>query len=246
MLPFPQCHTLTFPASIYWRDRLNVEYNDWGMRNVFGATGQQIVYHSKNGAEPPICGWSWDYSNPGNSVLAYPEVICGKKPWHGGSTHDSFPLSLLQARDLTVDISAETTADPAGSWNNALDAWIVRDHKAEVPDIAAEVMVWIARGGDKAVPAGRFLAEGGIHRGGGDRPEYGLYSADATEDRPWPVFTFVRTTPIDVVTIPLGLLLGDLASRELLDRSHFLASVEFGTEIWEGRGHTVVKNFRVS
>ncbi|MEZ0346411.1 MAG: hypothetical protein ABWK01_07660 [Infirmifilum sp.] len=79
-----------------------------------------------------------------NSVLAYPSVILGRKPWDKNTTtHPILPLPVTTLPQITVSANY-TILEARSSYNIAYDLWILHSDETTTPgrgDI--EVMIWI-------------------------------------------------------------------------------------------------------
>lgn len=207
--------------------RCVVENNDWG---AAGVPHKQSI-HSRLSDGSPLCGWQWEYPElPEGRVLAFPEVIFGKKPWASTSTNPLLPKQLKDCENLTVEFGIRSEA--TGVYNTALDMWLTRTSKAE-PEARVELMVWLQSQGD-CHPAGDLV---------GDEPLYQIWCGMTAEGVE--ILTYVSKALFTDGIIPLGKMLRDAWDRYYIPRDYYLASVELGNEIWCDKGRAVVDRFDV-
>lgn len=208
--------TVASGVVIDYRDGYQLENND------YGSSGYRhlLAVHSQAGKSP--IGWRWAYPDPSGSVMAYPEVRKGKKPWTDTGNDPDYPRKVKDSYSVAADLVYR--CDGEGSYNVAFDMWITSTKRAIFEEIVAEVMVWLQADGSKATPAGEH------------KPTYTdpLFVSKPTTERPWTLLTFMASSTDAIVE--LGTYLQTLTTMELIDPEHYLASVEFGTEIWDGSG----------
>ena len=166
-------------------------------------------------------------SLPSSSKPVYPEIIYGKKPWIKYSTTDRLPARIRGLESVVVRLDYETMA--TGRYNALIDVWITYSYVSDHNTIAHEIGIFL-EGGE----AWRCKP---VKIGG----RYWCYSMKEGEWR-FHKFTLVNGTKpreLDVMDFIRFL-------RHKISPSLYLASVEFGNEVWSGRGVTVVKYFNVT
>ncbi|MCE9532207.1 MAG: hypothetical protein K8T89_13970 [Planctomycetes bacterium] len=193
----------------------------------------QCIYHG-NIAGVPRCQWTWDWPYIGNDdVYAYPEIIYGWKPWDAFSTTTKLPrqLSAINSIPTTYEIAAAGT----GIFNTAFDLWITTGATPTADTIKSEVMIWV--GNQDLTPASSIIDTVPATFGSFD-----LYR-DAFPN--WTYYAFVLDTPLPAASTDLNGLLQFMIAKGYADPTHYLASIEFGTEIANGTGEADLKQFSV-
>jgi hypothetical protein len=189
----------------------------------------------------PQFGWTWEYNSPSGGVMAYPEVIFGKKPFGGSSATQDLPASVAALRSLRVDFELRTTA--TGMYNAAFEVWITKTAVAIEREITHEVMWWIGSQGGPS-PGGK-LAASGLTLDGRDCD---LWIARPGQDgwtQPWVYFAFVFRRPFTSGVLECAEFLTYLRTQGLIPSNQFVACLEFGNEVWDGVGETVVDRYEV-
>ncbi len=231
----------TDPLELAWEET----GEDWGeftcgeyllANNVWGK-GDLTDYDQTIGIAktPDSChfrwAWRWPVSSL-NSVRAYPEIIYGWKPWSAASTTPSLPVqvSAIQALDVHLKFSTQ----PTGKYNSAFDLWLTSTNPPTGETITREIMIWV---GEAAMsPAGAKVASleiAGI--------PYHLYK----EQWDWTYLAFTQQEPQPTETIPIAELLAYLVDNQYIQANEYLASIEFGNEVINGSGETLVDEFIV-
>ncbi|MGH8515862.1 MAG: GH12 family glycosyl hydrolase domain-containing protein [Panacagrimonas sp.] len=212
------------------RRGLALENNQWG-RTRNGATGQQTVWYDNERGE---FGWNWNWTGAnGGRVTGYPEVVHGHKPW----SHRETLGRIQQIGTLAVDYEFETVAD--GSWNATFEMWLTRGAKAHGNDITAEIMVWVARDAADALrPCGGEAIR--------SWPDRGLRLYQERSSQRAPIFSFVLDRPQHAGRVDLRWYLDVLLEWGRIPGGDHICAVEFGNEVVNGSGSTVVRRFDVT
>jgi uncharacterized protein (TIGR03000 family) len=164
-------------------------------------------------------------------------VIHGKKPWAWTSTTTRLPRAVRPVPSVRVEFDARTQA--TGRFNAALSLWFTRTAGAAgESDVSHEVMLWVGQNGGP-VPAGTRVEPVTLKDG---------RSADlwAGRVKTWDTFAFVFHRPFAAGVLECGYYLEHLLQVGRLPADVYLASVEFGNEIWHGAGRTMVERYRVT
>jgi hypothetical protein len=219
------------PGDTLTRGELTLENNCWGAAGVahfkqcVSATGDRL-------------GWTWDYpAEEPDRVKAYPEVIFGKKPFTAGpSTTVRLPRPLSPVPAFTVEFTSRTHA--TGRYNAAFEIWLTNSVLATEASITHEVMFWVGHAGDPS-PAGEFdrtvtLADGRT---------CDLWIGPMQS---WTYLTFVFRQPVPSGKIDFGLYLSELLRHGDIPPSAFIADLEYGNEVWNGSGSTVLEHYVVA
>ena len=198
----------------------HLENNAWGTENplppqhIFGPPDDSISWH-----------WDWP-AGSADKVMAYPEIIYGKKPFNRTSSTTALPRAIRELNTLNVDFSFQTSA--TGAFNSTFDLWITNSSSATQADITAEVMIWLSK--DGLTPAGS--------RNYALNTPTGCSSFHSGRMQHWDYFAFVLNRTITEGNVDLKPYIDFLVNEGAVSADHFLASVEFGNEIAFGKGAT--------
>ena len=203
-----------------------LENNRWGDRSAH-------VCMFDNGYE---FGWFWDKTWPTKYPI-YPEVIYGWKPWRDHSTTEDLPRRIDKIQSIVVEANYTTLAEDY-SWHNVLiDVWITKSDHPTPDDITDEIGIylethgiWVERQKNKSLKHGYEVVEiNGTEfiyvRGKSFKWRFHKFYLLGERPEKLDVMAFVRY---------LGLP-GHL----------YVASVEFGNEIWIGKAITILRDYRV-
>lgn len=181
-------------------------------------------------------GWFWHKRFPSRHPI-YPEMIFGWKPWLDHSTTDKLPKKIGEIQALILEVNYSTTADKYSHYNVLVDVWITRSNPPSPDKITDEVGIylethgiWVERQKSKSLRRGYELVE--INGTSfiyvrGESFSWRLHKFYLAGEKP---------EKIDIMALIKYLgLSGDL----------YVASVEFGNEVWMGKGLTIVRGFRV-
>ena len=190
--------------------------------NVWGDKAADICSFAGDG----FVGWFWSKDFPTGKPI-YPEIIYGKKPWLEKSTTDKLPAKIKELPVLAIEVDYATIA--RGKYNVLIDVWITRDKEAGVKSIAAEVGIYLRpheplRDCELVEVDGHGYCYEVAGSGAGCRLYRFVFAGDEPPSR-LNVMRFIRFAGLD----------GDL----------YVASVEFGNEVWFGNGVTIIKNITV-
>ena len=203
-----------------------LENNRWGDRHA-----DTCIFD--NGYE---VGWTWDKTWPSKHPI-YPEIIYGWKPWMDHSTTDKLPRKISETQKLIIELNYTSTAT-SYSWYNALiDIWIVRSSHPTPETITDEIGIFLeTHGYFMERQKNKSLREG-----------YEIVEVNGTtfiyvERRAFKwrfhKFYLVGDIPKKFDVMPLIRYLG-------LSGDLYIASVEFGNEIYMGKGLTIVRQYHV-
>lgn len=221
-----------------------LDKNLWAPLNNGTPENPEFVCIESSGVQPSSADpWSWSWNIPGGdgSIIAYPNLVFGQKPWNG---HTSAPAAV-HASTPVIFTYAYTADDLTGRYNMAASSWLMSGPSASPTDIVGEVMVWVDNQGVQ--PAGTLIASdltiGGV--------VYDLWHEPTMVDRTgaiesWSYFAFVSQDTHRVGTIPMHAFIAHLVEQDLVAASVWISSLEFGTEVIEGDGAVVMETAAVS
>jgi hypothetical protein len=212
---------------------LIVQNNVWGKQGI--TTYEQCVFGTGSPAGFPV-GWTWTWPEPPGGVMAYPEIIYGRKPWSSSSTTTYLPRRLSDINTLTVSYDITQTA--AGSHNLSFDIWL-NDADPPTPDnITREIMIWL----DHAVmgPAGTYQGPVTI-----DGEAYVFYMGSVGTGT-WTYIAFVKQTPELSGDTNVKLFFDYLVSIDAVEDTEYCSAVEIGNEVVSGSGRTEFSSYTVT
>lgn len=198
-----------------------------------------LVRDASGGAE---YGWSWDAPPAGDTLVSFPQVVLGWKPWNGGtSSHSGLPVRIADLASLRLTYTLETRA--TGKYNQATTLWVTRTGAVgEAPDpadIAADVMIW--SDGFAFDPFG--MRVGHVNIDGADfdiwfAPDLGDPSGDGPR---WNYVAYRHTEKRRIVALDLKKILEHAAAAGFISVDHYVSNVEVGNEVMSGDGETWIK-----
>ncbi|ADL19820.1 Endo-beta 1,4-glucanase [Acidilobus saccharovorans 345-15] len=237
-----------------------VDPNPW---NTWEGSGSSSVKLCSDGLDVVVSYSEATAARPPETVLGYPEVIYGYKPWGALSTPTS-PLLQLPAKVgqlpqalVYVDYSVEF---PNGRGNLAFDLWLTRGPGQNgVGPRELEVMIWLYRT-PGFNPMGyqspsSTLALPTIVNGRPGIVNWGVYIADPMGPGRWTYVAFTLEPPLasGSVVVPLTLVLRSL--RDLLPWGNevsdlYLNGLELGMEYtsltWPPTRVSVMARYRLN
>ena len=203
-------------SRISWNGYL-LENNVWGDKRA-----KTCIYVGDS-----LMGWFWQKEFPSTHPI-YPEIIYGKKPWLKYSTTDKLPAKIRELLSLTIEVNYTTVA--RGRYNILIDVWITRNKKADVKSIVAEVGIYLRsheppRNCEPVKIDGYTYCYKVAGSGAGCKLYQFIFTGDCEPPSRLDIMRFIRFIK--------------------LDKDFYVASVEFGNEVWQGYGLTVIKNITV-
>ncbi|MDO5510594.1 MAG: hypothetical protein Q4F57_07850 [Weeksellaceae bacterium] len=213
--------------------------NVWGASKITQGELRQCIFHNQPQARGKM-GWEWEVPHNARGVIAYPSVIVGHSPWVQTSSHQ---LPRLWEELFMIDVVYEAEMQVRGrKYNLAFDLWLTHTSLPTEKDIAYEIMVWEdhydfrshgRRVGSVETPFGDYW----LHVGHMKRPELN------TE---WKYLAFVRKQRRQSGFVDLKFLLDYAVEKGHLTPGLYLSALEFGNEVGNSSGITVLRQFDVS
>jgi hypothetical protein len=217
------------------------ENNTWGKGNL---TGWSQCIGLKTAADGTLSAhWTWDWLQPsksGGGVKAYPEIIFGQKPG-GAFTSMDLPRQIKDLKEVTITYDVASTHDGAG--NLAFDIWLTDTASPAtfgVPPITHEIMIWREYYGSTS-PGGRWTENVVI-----DGVKYSVYLSEKWGSG-WMYIAFNPVDPqVGEGSINLVSFLDYMQKKGYVTGDRYVADVEFGNEVTNGTGETVLRKYRVT
>jgi hypothetical protein len=189
-------------------------------------------------------GWSWSWPVESRTVLAFPQVTFGWKPWNGGMpTDDRLPIAIATIKSLNLTYEIETRAE--GKYILSIALWLTRTGRtasaANPSDISADINIWMV--GDAFDPAGAHVGDIAV-----DDLEFEVwYAADmgdasgANANR-WNHVVYRAVSPQLSESLDIDEFVADAVSRGYVSREHYVSSIEIGNEVMSGSGATWIND----
>lgn len=233
LMDSPDFKTCNYNESKLFNDIL-LKCNLWGSNKIKKGVPHLCTY--KKGE---LFGWKWDVPNNAGGVIGYPALQIGVGPWEKRKTSRSgFPVKISSIKDLVVNYDVETHVKHR-KYNLAFDLWILDSETNNKKQIKAEIMIWedyfdFSSYGKKKetiiTPFGVYKVMVGY-----------LYNPKYKQD--WQYVAFVREHPRSKGTVDINYFMNYLVENDIIGRDLLLSSVEFGNEIGNSSGFTLVNKF---
>lgn len=216
--------------------------NVWNKDAADGPYKQSIFLES---GPNPAFGWTWQWPSAHGPVVSYPEVIYADKPWDAPRPPmPGFPFKAGTKRMVVdYDISLEAT----GVYDLAFEFWPTNDFPGKKENIAGEVMVWIAKGGDKFFPTG--VVVGTLDVSG---HTFDIYvnkehtDASGVNSEKWLYMALQSREPILKGPLDFGVIIDYLLEKKMMTKDQWIIGLELGNEVQTGKGKCTVRNYKVT
>jgi hypothetical protein len=225
--------------SAYSFQDLKLENNLWNSNQLEQGSFSQCIYQYQNN-DTLLFGWEWSFQENQHGVNAYPEIIYGWKPWHKNSTTDKLPTKISDLSTLKVNYEAKMFTNDGG-YNLAFDNWICSTSDVSPGNIRFELMIWEDR--QQLEPFGDYQQEVTTSNG-----VYKFYRGEPNWEPPgsnWTYLAFVRVDNRKRGRVDIDELINFLVSKQIVPSNYYLASIEFGNELGNSKGYTVMKQFDI-
>jgi hypothetical protein len=223
-----------------------VANNQWG-NNGYG-------WGSITVTSPTSWSTSWDFASPFDwTVMSYPSAILG---WQGGYRfpNTGLPVSLASSTPINATVAFNVVPDPScapggvggGGTGSRLcrqdisyDLWLHDTNNPGTTNPVYEVMIWLAYSRElfSGTPAQAYATLGG-HQ----------WKVIQTQGGSTPVATFLLAEPADLTAATLNItdFTDWLVANQWVPATWWLDSVQFGTEIFDGKGTLNMTYYTVS
>jgi hypothetical protein len=219
-----------------------VNNNPWGKEDLTDYS--QCVFATGAGADTRFGWlWRWPVSSPAWQVRGYPEIMAGKSPWSPVDTGHNLPAPITSQVALAFDLDLVVGANDA--YDFAPEVWLTSDAQPSTDNIKDEIMFWFLHNNMTAAGSvvGAFSTQG---------VDYDVYvnphqdPGGGSTVTGWQYVAFVAHTEVRSGTVQLKPFLDYLVGAGHITGTRYYAGVEFGTEIVNGSGSAIVKDFSVS
>jgi len=213
-----------------------IENNVWNKGNI--NKYEQCVY-IEQGHKGVDAGWAWNWPGLRFDVVAYPDIIYGKKPWFPSSTTPLLPNRIAELDCLQADF--EVVQLGSGKGNLSFDLWVTENRSATPESITREIMIWLSHSGFR--PAGSRVDS--LNLDGYDIEVWQRENHSVTNGLEWTFFAFVYQSDLTEGPIDLMDYLDFLVDSGYISADEFLAGVDLGNEIVSGFGQTLLRNYEI-
>lgn len=218
--------------------------NVWNRQAVGAQRAEQCVRaRSLTESDAREYGWRWGLPPESSTLISFPQVVYGWKPWDGGETsHPRLPIRIADIGTLRLSYAMETSAE--GKHNLATTLWLTRSGatgaEPNPKDISTDLMVWTDS--SDLDPFGERVGYASI-----DGLDFEIWFArdmgDASGEGPrWNYVAYRATTQLAAASLDLKAFLQHAIEHEFVSPDHYVSDVEVGNEIMSGRGETWIKS----
>lgn len=219
--------------------------NVWGKFNLTSghAYTQTIsIADDKDLTSGISMNWDWNADPSNTSVLAYPEISVGYKPWDDpshGTTSLSSRIRDIRAFAVTHDLAISGDID---KFNVSYDLWLTNKPLGDESTITTELMIWTHKGG----PDDFGSAQVGTYKQGGvtfDIVTYANFGDPSGETgNHWRYIALVPQTDLLDKTIDVKAVFNEMMRLGYVSEMDYLTGYELGAEITGGTGGLTVND----
>jgi len=243
-LPQPTGHEIAWTGAEWSHlaadgERCILANNIWN-KNAAGRNFEQQVFEENLNGKTAL-GWRW--RSPWQmwpAIAAYPELICGNKPWDQPiGTFEGLPFHPGATR---IAANYNIRLQATGTYNLAFSLWAVSALPPSPQNIKCEIMIWIANGGQH--PSG--IRRGSVDVDGVVYDTYiNEYQHDASgaNQNEWTYVAVVARTLVLNGPLNISALLDTLTPLHILTPDLWITDVELGNEVTEGVGIAEIQGF---
>lgn len=225
------------PYETYETNGIRIHNNKWGEYKLkSGEHYSQAIYCKGN-----KFGWAYMTQKLDRGVIGYPEILIGQSPWGGNSTNSEFPIKIKEVKTLESSYDVTMYVQPK-MYNLAYDLWFTKTIKPSAKDITHELMIWEDRNISK--PGGKYIAT--VNLSSGTYKLYHEYMNRESENlgvSGWKYTAFIRQDRRRSGNVDLREFIAEMLTRGFITENEFLTSVEFGNEVCNASGLTIVNQY---
>ncbi|MEZ4779339.1 MAG: hypothetical protein R2786_08175 [Flavobacteriaceae bacterium] len=209
--------------------------NLWGRRKLNSPDSIELCSFKKG----DYYGWKWQLPNNARGVIGYPALQVGNNPFSKKEKNPDFPIKLTEMSKLTVNYDVETHVK-FKKYNLAFDLWLVnKEQQYNNTNITTEIMIWedyfnFTSFGKKKES---IITPFGVY----DVLVGHLLNPKFNQD--WTYVAFVRKTPRSKGEVDIAFFMDYLVKNKIVSVEDYFTSIEFGNEIGNSSGITLVKEF---
>lgn len=217
-------------------DSLELNNNLWGQPRLKGQAASLCTFYSNQGI-----GWKWELPNNARGVIGYPNIKIGPGPWRNATEKlHGFPIRLDSIQSLEVVYDTEMYVKHK-KYNLAFDLWLSSKFQATKETTTTEIMIWEDYFDFKSY--GKKVDEVETDFGVYEVMSGYLYNEEYGQD--WQYFAFIRKEKRSKGSVDIQFLLNYLIKNQKVNPQDFITSVEFGNEIGNSSGFTLIKDFQL-
>lgn len=229
------------PATADWEHQYAGEYfvenNVWNK----GSTRdyRQEIGIRENQDSSVSVAWAWDWPES-PVIVAFPDILYGKNPWAAESSTPKMPVAIKDLDTLTAEFGF--THYGYGHRNSSFQIWLTTD-SADDRHLLNEIMIWIR---NDNLPPAPFLKNDSI--AGEPFTVTTLENHGDPNLKPaihWNYYAFVNPRLDWKGRIDLLAFLKYLIKNKLIDPDAYVAVINFGNEIRDGKGITALDHYRI-
>ncbi len=198
-----------------------IQNDEWGLAHDPGGW-QQVC-----GGDASVGSWNstWWWATGTGGIKAYPSIYRGWQMGAWSPDAGGFPSQVASQAPLPTHVSYAMSGN--NQYDAAYDVFFSPSTNPARP--SGELMVWLGDSGNK--PAGNPIATGVAL--GGVAGTWDVYAGT----HGWPVWSFVRTSPVTSFSGNLQPFVHYLAyTKGLLDPGWYTLDIQFGVEIIQSNG----------
>ena len=213
--------------------------NKWGAFKLKkGEIYEQYVVKKEN-----IFGWTYYPPKRNRGVVGFPEIFLGQTPWGGETTNEKFPVQIKKISTLESSYDVRMYCQPK-KYNLVFDLWFTHSALIAPINISHELMIWEDR--NIAFPAGSYKKT--VKLKSGTYKVYSQFMDRSSENlgtKGWNFTAFVRQERRRKGEVDIKEVINVMLDLGLIKQTDYLCTVEFGNEIYNSVGVSIVYEFIV-
>ncbi len=218
-------------------DAFEMNNNLWGKARLKDKEAHLCTYYSEDGF-----GWKWVVPHNARGVIGYPNIKMGPGPWRNSKEKvHGFPIKIEEINDLKVAYDSEIYVKYK-KYNLAFDIWLSSAFQSRQETITTEIMIWEDYFDFKSY--GKKVDE--ITTDFGVYEVMSGYLKNEEFNQDWQYFAFVRKEKRNKGELDIKYLLDYLVQYQKVNPQELVTSVEFGNEIGNSSGFTLIKNYELT
>ena len=171
------------------------------------------------------------FKDPSLGIIGYPDAIYGHSIWYNITTNSNYPLRLLNAPRIVIDVAYLPLMDRCPT-DVALDVWLTKNKEYKIRPGDVELMIWLYR--KDLVPRGHVF--GYIH--------YKSVNWSVWIDQgEWSYIAFVPSKNISHIRINLNKFIKYLEKIDLINKYYWINDIDFGVEFSKNKENSAPFDF---